>query len=304
MKPRSHRFLIRNLGFLIGVILLLVLSGACQTKPTKAVETPPQPWARLAEKTKKPLKLTDDTVVLDSRNDFDYGLAHWSDSVHFSWRNLLLDPTKPWSLMDGRTATDRLALLGIQPRTPILVIGYGLKGVGDDGRLAWTLVYYGLEDVQTVSIDGLDVYFTHQETPPLRNVPPWTADVRDDMVIDRNAFLNAAMKPRKNNGKSVFILDVRSKEEYFSRKGSDYETPDLRAVQIDWKEFFSEDGRPKKSIRKKLQQIGVKLDDEIITISNHGTRSGAVAYALTALGFQDVRNFLGGWESLLKHKSN
>ena len=95
---------------------------------------------------------------------------------------------------------------------------------------------------------------------------------------------------------------MRTKEEYFGRGDKKYETPDLHALQIDWKEFFSEDGRPHKSIRGKLKDIGVKLDDEVLIISSNSVRSSAAAYALLALGFKNVRNFLGGWDSLVKKK--
>lgn len=302
MKNRWRRFQGKNSLLVSGVLALLIVSGACQVKPTKVTETPAPAFTRLQEKTKKPLKLSDETVVLDSRSDFDYGLAHWSSSLHFTWQNLIAETKKPWLLVEPRVAVQRLALLGVEPKTPVLVIGYGQKGNGDEGRLAWTLVYYGMEDVQTVSVDGLDVYFTHQDTPARRNASPWDPNLRSDLVIDRPGFIKAAMSPRKSGKQNIFIIDVRSKEEYFSRNQKDYETPDVRALQIDWHEFYGGDGRPLKTIRRKLQGVGVKSDDTVIVISNHGIRSSAASYALLALGFKHVCNFLGGWDALLGAK--
>ena len=79
-------------------LLLLILLVACQTPPTKVTESAtPTAWAsKIAETTKKPLKLNDETVVLDSRSEFEYGLAHWSTSVRFGWENLVQDAKKPW----------------------------------------------------------------------------------------------------------------------------------------------------------------------------------------------------------------
>jgi thiosulfate/3-mercaptopyruvate sulfurtransferase len=296
MKPSDRRFHLKNAVFLIGLIAFLVLSNGCQQAPTKITEAAPAPFTRLTEKTLKPLKLTDDTVVLDARSEFDYGLGHWSHSIHFTWEKLMNEKK---SLVPPRTAAQRLALLGIEPQTPVVVIGYGLKGQGDEGRLAWTLNYYGVEDVQTVSVDGLDVYFTHQETPPRRNATLWDPKVRGHLLIDRAEFLKVALAPRVKTA----IIDVRSKEEYFNRGSEEYETPDLQALQINWSEFFSEDGRPKKSIRSQLVSTGVALDDQVIVIDSNGTRSSAAAYALTALGFKNVRNFIGGWNSLVKNKA-
>jgi 3-mercaptopyruvate sulfurtransferase SseA len=287
---------------LLSIILLGVV--ACQNKPTKITETPPaQAWAtRITETTKKPLKLTDDTVVLDSRSDFDYGLAHWSSSVHFTWENLVQDVHKPWLLIDPRSAQRKFALLGIQPNTPVVVIGYGHKGSADEGRLAWMMLYFGCNDVATVSVDGLDVYFTHQETPTRKNSDIWDAPARLKFIIDKEDFLRAATSPRQVGKHSVHIIDVRSKDEYFNRTDANSETPDLQALQIDWHEFFGDDGRPVKTVRSKLHSIDVKNDDEVILISSNGVRSSAAAYALYALGFKNVRTFLGGWDALVKKK--
>jgi thiosulfate/3-mercaptopyruvate sulfurtransferase len=295
------KFHMKNIAFVFSVAVFLFLSGACQNTPTKVSEGAIAPWTRLTEKTKKPLKLSDDAVVLDARSDFDYGLAHWSSSVHFGWENLIVIAKKPTILVEPRIAAQRLSLLGISALTPVIAIGNGVKGAGDEGRLAWTLMYYGVEDVQTVSVHGLDVYFTHQETPARRNVSPWNASVREEMKIDRLDFIRVVTSPRKpKNGPVVHIIDVRSKEEYFSKSQDQYETPDLQALQIDWREFFGEDGRPAKGIKRKLQAVGIGLDDRVLMISNHGVRSSAASYALTALGFRHVQNFLGGWDSLLK----
>src|SRR4051812_24398795 len=124
--------------FIIAVVCLATLS-ACQSKPTKAVDTPAPAWSRLIEKTLQPLKLSEDTVVLDARNEFDYGLAHWSTSIHFGWPNLVVEEKNPAGLVDPRAAAQRLSLIGIDPKTPVVVIGYGQKGSGEEGRLAWTL---------------------------------------------------------------------------------------------------------------------------------------------------------------------
>src|SRR5262249_31742786 len=156
-----------------------------------------------------------------------------SSSIHFTYENLLEDPRKPWILMHPHSAQSRLGLLGIQPGTPVVVIGYGTKrGHGEEGRLAWALLYYGINDVQTVSIDGMDVYFTHQETPQPTNSEVWSEPVREQFVISRDDFIRAATSPRQHGKHSVFIIDARSKDEYFNRTGGDSDTPDLRALQI------------------------------------------------------------------------
>jgi thiosulfate/3-mercaptopyruvate sulfurtransferase len=300
MTSRTTRFHVNNLIFVAGLIIFLIMSGACQQKPTRIHDVPPEAWARLTEKTKKPLKLNDETVVLDARNDFEYGLAHWSASTHLQWTSLLADERNPSVLVTPQVASQRLALIGIEPQTPVLVIGQGIKGNAEEGRLAWTLLYFGVQDVQTVSVDGLDVYFTHQDTPPRRNASVWESRPRERMRLDRSAFIKAAFSPRKTATGSVYIIDVRSQKEYFNRSAAQSDAPDVRALNIEWKEFFGSDGRPSKIIKDKLKKIGIQSEDEIIVISNHGNRSSAASYALMALGFTQVRNFIDGWDSLVK----
>lgn len=279
----------------------LFLLAACKGAPTKVSENAPEAWAtRLQDSAKKPLKLTDDTVVLDSRSDFDYGLAHWSASTHFTWEQLTEDARKPWLMLNKLTAQKRLALLGIQPDTPVIVIGYGHKGNGEEGRLAWSLLYYGLNNVQTVGVNSMDVYFTYTETPQRQNTELWDRPVRNSMIINKDGFMGIATSPRKVGKHTNYIIDVRSKDEYFKKTDHKYETPDFHALQIDWHEFYNEDGRPAKKIRSKLHSVGVKYDDPIVLISGDSIRSSAASYALIALGFKNVRNFMGGWDALSK----
>lgn len=279
--------------------ILLLGVVACKQAPTRVTEAPIPAWTRLTETAKKPLKITDESVVLDARSSFDYGLGHWSNAIHFEWTQLLQDSKKTTTLLSPQKAAAKLALLGINPKTPVIVIGYGLKGRGEEGFLAWAMTYYGVEEVQTVSMDGLDVYFTNQETPPRRNADRWDATVRDFMVIDKDNFMKAALSPRNTAGLRTFIIDVRSQKEYFNRNPG-YAAPDVQSVNIEWKEFFGEDGRPKRSIKKQIMGIGAKLHDQILVVADNGIRSGAASYALVALGFDNVQHFVGGWDAILK----
>lgn len=279
--------------FFVGILILGIsgLTTSCALK-TRSYESA-NPFSRIQDKAQVPLKLNDETVILDARSHFAYGLGHWSEAVHFPWEKLAesresgqlpKNPIKAWT---------SLSLVGIDPLTSVIVVGEGHKGLGEEGRLAWTLLYYGLNDVQTVSQDAIDVYFTRTATKPHEAVSLWRKEPRSQLRVGREEFLKIMAAPRESaSGQKVAFIDVRSHKEYFAKSGGIYKDPDIAAVNIEWKEFYGEDGRPNFKMRSKLQALGYGLNDELIVFSNHGVRSSAAAYALLAMGFKNVRNFL------------
>lgn len=273
------------------LITLTVHLLGCVSPRTKGFEST-DPFSRIEDKAKIPLKITDETVILDARSSFDYGLGHWSEAIHFPWQKLSESAQTGQLPKDPAKAARSLSLVGIDPLTPVIVVGEGHKGEGEEGRLAWTLIYYGLNDVQTVSQTGIDIFLTQTETKPRENKPLWQPSPREDLRIGREEFLKKVMQPRTKNSKKTLFIDVRSKEEYFAKKGEFYKEPDIQALHMEWKEFYQPDGRPDLRLRRKLKALGYSLDDEIIVFSDRGVRSSAAAYSLIANGFNQVKNFI------------
>jgi len=286
----------RNVCF---VLLTLALLTACQTKPTRVSETQVRQFDLIQGKARRPLVLTEGTVVLDTRSAFEYGLNHVNGSLHLLWESLSEDKITGEMLRDLRKTALRLSLMGITPKTSIVVVGNGTRGRGEEGRLAWQLLYLGFVDVQVASWDVFRQVWTQKPTPQPANAETWTPQVRDELLADRDEFLKWARDPKLRNEQGVFIVDVRSSAEYFNRKGK-LNAPDIQALNIEWKEFFDESGRPSVKLRDRLEGLGFNGRSRIYVISDHGVRSSAVAYALVALGFHKTQNFIGGWRSLLE----
>lgn len=269
---------------------VLIFVG-CQ-QATKVYENK-SPFSRIEDKAKLPLKYGEETVVLDARSAFDYGLGHWSEAIHFPWEKLAESSATGQLKLDPRAARRSLSLVGITPETSVLVVGQGLKGQGEAGRLAWTLVYYGISDVQTTNQDAIDVYFSQVEAKPKENAKEWDVPTRQELVIDRANFLKVVTSPRVDQaGVKTLLIDVRSKEEYFAKKGNRYAEPDIQALHMEWKEFYEQDGRPNLLLKKRLSALGYSSKDRIIVFSNRGVRSSAAAYSLLANGFVNVQNLL------------
>jgi thiosulfate/3-mercaptopyruvate sulfurtransferase len=277
--------------------LLLLLAG-CVAQPTKVTETQKREFDLLVDKSSRPIELTDQTVILDARSSFDYGLNRVANSIHFPWDNLAETTASGEVLRDPRKAALRLSLNGLEPQTPVVVVGNGPHGDGGEGRLAWTLLYLGFQDVQVATAETFRKNFTQNPSPPAKNAPVWPVNPRTNLQIDKAEFAKLAQDPRGRLDSRTWIIDVRTDKEYFN-KGRVKNAPDINAVHVPWSEFYTEKGRPNSKVKGRLQAVGILPADRVILISNKGVRSGAAAYALLAIGFAHVQNFTFGWNSLL-----
>ncbi len=256
----------------------------------------------LVEKLTKPIVVSDKTVLIDARSSFDYSMAHIPGSLNLSWT----DFTNEKSPVPGLLKSDlfgearRLARAGIAPDTPVVVAGYGPNGTGEEGRLAWTLLYLGVHDVQVAQADALGMSYSNLINPPPKNSQPiWKPKVADKLLADKKELLSVGTSAAHSR---FHILDVRTEKEYLERDsagGGVYVLPDLRAVNIPWTEFFTAGGRPNMNVIGRLKGIQIDPNDRVIVISNRGVRSGAVTFALTSMGYKNVGNYAGGWTELL-----
>jgi thiosulfate/3-mercaptopyruvate sulfurtransferase len=278
------------LGVLIGLI-------GCQTQP------PTKSFDQQAVKEKAGIVLTEKTVIIDARPPFEYSMAHLNGSMNMRWDEFTQRdvPYKGLLEVDLFFLSRRLARYGIAATTPVVVVGRGLQGDGEEGRLAWTLKVLGIQDVHFASLDSFSLSLTKDEAPPKPAAVIWKPIVDDSLRVDRNTFLNAAMSKDAKRAQYA-IIDVRSEAEYLGKDTrSPYANtaPDLGAINIPWNQFFNADDSVKVSMATQLEQVGIDKDKTIYVIDNLGVRSAAVCLALRDLGFSKSANFAGGYMELL-----
>lgn len=290
---------LKTLG-LLGLVWVCFLAG-CQLAPTKIIETRDHEVQKLVNKADERLRLTPETQIVDARSAFEFAMTHLPNSVHINWKHYAQNqaPAPGRLLPEPEKLARRLALKGLTPGQPVIVVGDALEGEASEGRIAWMLFYLGFEDVQTASISLFGEALTNIETPPRPNAPVWEPNLRAGVNLSRKEFISLLQE--RQQGRRVHVIDVRSKKEYFNRKemGS-YETPDLQAINIEWKEFFNTDGRPNLNLRDRLRGVGIGVEDRIAVISDQGVRSAAVTWALLAMGFTKAANYTGGYTELLR----
>jgi thiosulfate/3-mercaptopyruvate sulfurtransferase len=274
--------------------MVILTFTACQVKPTKVSSSRVRPENELiVSKAHAPLALNEMTVVVDVRANFDFGLNHILNSYNLPWQNLAEKESTGELLRDNRTAALRLSLLGLTPQTSVVVVGNGQGGQGEEGRVAWQLLYLGFKDVQTASVETFRAQMTQNSSPPAQNVPLWKANPHEDLKLEKSEFLALARNPKRRMETKTVILDVRSEKEYLHSKH-----PDFQALNIEWKQFFTPNGRPNPKLKERMMALGILPSHRIVVVSGKGVRSSAASYALIALGYERVQNFIGGYSSL------
>lgn len=291
------------------LVLTAIVLASCAQKPTKGtIENPV-----VARKESQKAKIGKETVILDVRAPFEFNLAHIPGSINVAWEDFSRRSPDARGLIekDLHPLARRLALIGIDPGTPVLIVGKGLTGKGEEGRVAWTLESLGVQNIQ---LAGVEDFRERRETRDAKNKNFWTPQLDESLAISWNelrAKIEGSSYPpsrarRKALGgvplpvkdENFVVIDVRSKEE-FSIDNLNKRTPRVfRFENIDWREFYTETLDPNPGLVKLLNDKGVTQMTEILLISNHGVRSGAVTWALQKLGYKKARNFAGGYEQV------
>lgn len=281
-------------------IVLLVFLGflmGCQTPPTKIYQSNELNYSEQISKLKRPIQINTETVVLDTRGPLDYGFSHISGSMNVTWDSFK-QPGSAFSgqLEDPQRISARLSALGISPKSQVVIVGHGQNGDGEEGRLAWMLMYLGVLNVQTVAIDSLQISRTNLVTQQRKSVDRWQPRLLSGLLASKNEVVTAIQEAAPK----YILIDARTEKEFFKKfkVRSSFVLPEVNSINIHWSEFFDKNGRPNLRIVKKLSDIGVLKSQRIIVLSQQGLRSGAVTYALTVMGFRNVSNYATGLQEL------
>jgi thiosulfate/3-mercaptopyruvate sulfurtransferase len=283
---------------LLGVIAIAVGLMACQTKPTKVYESVE---AKLRDGQKASVPAA--AIIVDARPAFDYSISHINGSVNIRWDEFT-QPQEPYrGVFEGDLYfhARRLARMGITPDTPVIVVGRGIQGGGEEGRVAWTLKYLGVKSVEFMHIDAFERPRPNQEAPTHESKPIWKPSLDESLIVSRQEFLKKALLPRTEGQQVPLVIDVRSASEYLGKTPQPFAKPipDLAAINVPWSEFITSQGIPRLEVKGQLQAIGISPDKEILVISNRGVESAVVTMVLRNLGYQKVANMAGGYSELL-----
>lgn len=295
-----------------GLVVFLSLTGvfglsSCATKDTRVVQNE----ARAFQNPKK-LEITKETIVIDARPAFEYSTNHVPRSVNLNWADFTeAQPAQRGIIQyDLFGAARRLARAGIEPDTNVVVVGQGLQGNGEEGRIAWMLSYLGVLNVQFASLDSLKPRLTNEpEANPPKSAPIWKPvplttfnATKDEVLFAINE--RGVDKPVAYQGgpaRLYHLIDVRSERAYLGKEGIGAlkHVPNMDAINIPWKQFFTPELRPNDSTITQLRGMGFSNEDRILVLDENGISSAAVTMALRQAGFTNAANYSGGLLDLI-----
>jgi len=287
---------------------------SCQQKPTRVVS---QKATQTKDAAVAAYLVTDNTVVLDTRNPFEFAANHIPGSINAQWSDFTRHSPENRGILerDSYAIAKRLALWGIDPETSVLIVGHALEGRGEEGRMAWMLNHLGVKKIKTAKFDLFRGRVTNPDEPEVRpaNKENWMPGATDSELLWEEwieklipyryefKFLSVHLVDWKEGQRvgrfqntTLRFLDVRNNEEYnrFNLKQLDKNFP---LVHRGWVNFYNENGFVRPEALDFLRSQGWDEKDEIIVISEDGVSSGAVTYALKHLGYFRARNFSGGY---------
>ena len=125
-------------------------------------------------------------VFLDARPPFIVATEVIPQALAVDWHDFTTHqpPNENTLVNDLYFHARRLARMGIALDTPVVVLGRGLRGEGEEGRLAWTLRYLGLQNVKFSSEDQFRFSAQSNPLPEPIAVPIWKPQLRDHLLLN------------------------------------------------------------------------------------------------------------------------
>lgn len=303
--------------FFISVVGLVVSS--CSPKPTKVTES------KVVQTTIQEMRaqVNSQTVILDTRPAIEFYANKVPGSILVDWKDFStsIDGAKGVLDTDALNITKRLALWGIDPESQVIVLGKIFNAEKENeavfGRVAWMLREMGVVNVKTFNYELFrrEVLALNESQPINKAMWMPVVDTRSEIKFDEFQRLiypfnyrfkfytlnhwdeKAGLRVGRFKNAKIHYLDVRSEKE-FSEKSLKTADESFPLVNLPWNRFYTDDGIVKYSLKEDLKKMGIFEDDLIIVISNHGIRSGAVTFALRQMGFNESKNFSGGYQYL------
>lgn len=242
--------------------------------------------------------LADGATVLDARGKRSWSAGHVPGSTAIDWKDFRIGGGR-----EGRLTLDTTALgaalgaLGVADDRPVLVIGGGREGWGEEGRIYWMLDHLGHPDVRIVdggwpvwTDAGLPVTRA-RDTPPAGTFTPEPRPGSQALVGEVAAGLS--------NG--VVFWDTREAREFAGetpyREARGGHLPGARHLWF--KDLLTESGTLKNrgELKALLAARGIPLDQPVIAYCTGGVRSGFAYAVLKELGSTAPANYDGSmWE--------
>ena len=276
---------------LLIALLFFIGCTSTETRLREEFEIPAWQMQKIKDLAKKPV-IAEDSIYLDARPFFLYQLSHIEKAYH-------MNPEDFFSL-DSKSAkvafttkhffnARRFSRYGIAQHTPVISIGRGIDGDGEEWLLALYLEYLGVEKV--IALDPGSMSFKEGNVIPIlpKSEKIWKPKLVDNLIMDDQS-LTAIRKNNDLNSENTLIVDTRDAQTYLNSSLSTLS--DIPRVNIPWREFIDANSRPNSKIFESLINVGLRPEKRILC---YGAKPGHAAVAcmvLREMGFSNAGIYL------------
>src|SRR5919198_751439 len=229
------------------------------------------------------------TVIVDSRGDIPYRLAHIKNARPLGVEHVVSVAPNGANLVLGQSSAERIfSDLGIDDSKTVVVYGENIDPSA--ARIVWTLMYHGHQQTKLLDI-GFSVW-QRSGLPISRGAP---------VLANKNNIVRFKSKPiiairadeqlikAKQKDPNVIIVDTRTEQEHMQARipGS---------VLHNWEQGLGSNGamfRNKEELKKDFENNGITPDKEIICYCHSGSRSSHKFLQFKQAGFNNVRMYDG-----------
>ena len=277
-----------------------VVSNAAPAKPATSAKTNSQATQNLYVDVNWLKSNLNKVVIIDANAPDMYAKGHIPGAINIAWPMLSNMAPKQgeagWGVVLGKDELGaKIASFGIDGSKTIVVYN-DPKGLGEEGRVLWTLKIAGIKDVRILN-GGIPAWKKSdgEISSEATKLPPSTFKIAsyDDSRLATTDYVKA------NLGK-VKLIDTRSPEEFngSTNHGENFKGEKVYgripgAIALPYSDLYSPDGKIKSNaeLTAMFEKLGLKKDDEIVTYCTVGIRSGFAAEIIRMVGFNKVRNY-------------
>lgn len=243
----------------------------------------------------EPLLGYPELMIIDVCQPQTYTQAHIPGAIHVNPAELVCGiPPATGKLPSLEQLNALFSRIGLSKDKHLVV--YDDEGGGWAGRFIWTLDVIAHSKYSYLN-GGLHAWLKEGHPVDSKAVTVQATDYR----VSINSAVIAEMDEvlESLDDESVKIWDARSAEEYAGTKLSSRRGGHIPgAINLDWLDTLDRDRNlrllPLKQLQKKLQTLGIKDSDEIITHCQTHHRSGLTYLIAKALGYK-IKAYDGSW---------
>ena len=219
--------------------------------------------------------------VIDARSRDRWLKGRLKDSVFFDWDHF----SQPGAgsrgslRIDPQVVADDLANSGFSLTDTVYIYGYGSRGRGNEGRIAWMLYRLGFNKIYVSDFKTAVAWSKKPlESGPFIPTPvtKWTPELRKDLTLKFDKFKNWA----SDKNKKYMIIALRGRKNL--KLPGMYSSADLN---IKWKFFLEQPDQIRTAILEHMKRNKYDKSVPILPLSFAGLSSAYVCLVLKSWGF-------------------